>query len=65
MPSYRAYQLDERRRILSASWVEAANDSEATEKAAEDLCEPDIDAVEVWLATRLVDENACDDETEA
>lgn len=62
MPSYRAYQLDERRRILSASWVEAANDAEAVEQAAENLCEPDIDAVEVWQATRLVDENACEDD---
>ncbi|WP_374472341.1 hypothetical protein [Phenylobacterium sp.] len=65
MTTYRAYQLDARRRILTASWVEAANDSEAKAKAAEDLCEEDIPSVELWQATRLVDEITCEDDGEA
>ncbi|HEY8616476.1 hypothetical protein [Phenylobacterium sp.] len=60
MTTYRAYQLDGRRRILSANWVEATNDEQAIAKAAEDLCEDDIPVVELWQATRLVDEIACD-----
>jgi hypothetical protein len=61
MPTYRAYQLDARRRILSASWVEAANDEQAKEKAAEDLCQDEIPAVELWQASRLVDQIECHD----
>ena len=53
--------MDGQRRILSAKWVEAANDEEAKAKAAEDLCEEDVPAVELWQATRLVDEIACED----
>ena len=64
MTSYRAYQVDNRRRILSATWVEAANDEEARTKAAEDLCEDDIPTVELWQATRLVDEIECPDADE-
>jgi hypothetical protein len=66
MTAYRAYQLDARRRILSATWVEAANDEQAKAKAAKDLCEDDIPTVELWQATRLVDELEChaDDEAE-
>lgn len=62
MTTYRAYRVDERRRIISAAWVEAPNDEVAKEKAAEDLCEDGIPAVELWQATRLVDEIECDDE---
>jgi hypothetical protein len=62
MTTYRAYRVDERRRILSASWVEAPNDAVAKEKAAEDLCDDGIPAVELWQATRLVDEIECDDD---
>ncbi len=66
MPTYRAYQLDARRRILSAAWVEAANDEQAKAKAAEDLCEQEIPSVELWQATRLVDEIEChEDEKKA
>ncbi|HEY8572118.1 hypothetical protein [Phenylobacterium sp.] len=61
MPNYRAYQVDERRRILSASWVEASDDDEAKAKAAADLCEEDVPAVELWQATRLVAEVTCED----
>jgi hypothetical protein len=55
--------VDRQRRILSAAWVEAANDEEAKLQAAEDLCEEGVPTVELWQATRLVDEIACDDET--
>ena len=64
MTTYRAYQVDQRRRILSATWVEAASDELAKAKAAEDLCEEDIPAVELWQATRLVDEITCEDDEE-
>jgi hypothetical protein len=62
MTSYRAYQVDGQRRILSAKWVEAANDEEAKAKAADDLCEEDVPVVELWQATRLVDEITCEDD---
>jgi hypothetical protein len=62
MTTYRAYRVDRQRRILSASWVEAPNDEQAKLQAAEDLCEDGVPTVELWQATRLVDEIACDDE---
>jgi hypothetical protein len=65
MPSYRAYQVDASKRILSATWVEAANDEQAKAKAAAELCEEDIPTVELWQATRLVDEIACGNEDES
>lgn len=65
MTTYRAYRVDRQRRILSASWVEAANDQEARAQAAEDLCDDDVPTVELWQATRLVDEIACGDEDKA
>ena len=62
MTTYRAYKVDARKRILAAQWVEAADDREARAKAAEDLCEDGIPAVELWQSTRLVDEIVCEDE---
>jgi hypothetical protein len=62
MSDYRAYKLDQQRRIISASWVEAANDVQAKAKAADDLCEDGIPHVELWQATRLVDEIDCDED---
>lgn len=62
MPSYRAYQVDARKRILSATWVEAANDEQAKAKATAELCEEDIPLIELWQATRLVDEIDCGNE---
>jgi hypothetical protein len=62
MPNYRAYQVDGHKRILSATWVDAANDEEARAKAVSELCEDDIPAIELWQATRLVDELDCGDE---
>jgi hypothetical protein len=62
MTSYRAYRVDAQRRILSASWVDAANDEEAKALAAEELCDGEIPTVELWQATRLVDEIDCKDD---
>lgn len=62
MPTYRAYRLDERRRIITAQWIEASDDAAATSEAREDLCEDGTPAVELWNGTRLVDEIECDDD---
>jgi hypothetical protein len=62
MTTYRAYRVDERRRIISAAWVEAPDDEAAKEKAAADLCDDAIPAVELWQGTRLVDEIDCEDD---
>jgi hypothetical protein len=62
MPSYRAYRLDERRRIITADWIEAPDDEAAVEEAREDLCQEDIPSLEVWLGARLVDEVDCEDD---
>jgi hypothetical protein len=60
MATYRAYRVDDRRRIKSAEWLEAPNDSAAVEQA-EELCEEGAPGIEVWQSTRLVDEIECDD----
>jgi len=60
MPTYRAYRLDERRHIRSAQWVEAPTDAAAVSEA-EALCDPETSAVEVWQATRKVEEIDCED----
>jgi hypothetical protein len=65
MPSYRAYRLDKARRILTAQWIEAPNDEAAKVEAKDDLCEDGVPAVELWQATRLVDEIDCEDEDAA
>jgi hypothetical protein len=62
MTTYRAYRVDQQRRIMSATWVEAANDEQAKAQAAAELCDDGVPAVELWQATRLVDEISCDDE---
>jgi hypothetical protein len=62
MPTYRAYRLDERRRILTADWIEAPDDTAAASEARDDLCEDDVPAVEIWQGTRLVDEISCDED---
>jgi hypothetical protein len=61
MTTYRAYRVDERRHIRSAEWLEAPNDAAALEQAGE-LCEQGLPTIEVWQATRLVDEIECDDD---
>ena len=65
MPIYRAYRLDHAGRIITADWIEAPDDATAKAEAKEDLCEDGIPALELWQATRLVDEVECQDEDAA
>ena len=60
MPTYRAYRLNPRRRIVSGDWLEAYNDRAAAEQAAE-LCDDATPAVELWQASRKVEEIECED----
>jgi hypothetical protein len=63
MTTYRAYRLDERRRILNGTWLEASNDAAAIDRAG-DLCDEEAPTIEVWQATRLVDEIECESDPE-
>jgi hypothetical protein len=64
MSTYRAYRIDERRRIQSAEWLEAPDDASAKAQAGE-LCDQDSAKVELWQSTRLVEQIDCDDEADA
>ena len=59
MTTYRAYQVDKRRHILSGQWLEAPDDAAAIEQA-EELCEDGAPTIELWQAQRLVEEIDCD-----
>nr|MEA2798405.1 hypothetical protein [Phenylobacterium sp.] len=61
MTTYRAYRVDSRRRILSGEWLEAPNDAAAAEQA-EELCDEEAPAIELWQSTRLVDQIDCEDD---
>jgi hypothetical protein len=61
MATYRAYRVDQRHHILDGTWLEASNDTEARDQA-EDLCQDGAPVIELWQATRLVDEIDCEDE---
>jgi hypothetical protein len=63
MTTYRAYHLNDRRRIVSGTWLEAPDDAAAVEQAGE-LCEDGAPTIEVWQSARLVDEIDCEDEGE-
>ena len=60
MPTYRAYRLDDRRHIRSADWLEAPSDA-AAKAAAEELCDPETPVVELWQATRKVEDIECEE----
>ena len=60
MTTYRAYRVDRRRHIQSAAWLDAPTDEAAKAKAAE-LCDEEVPVIELWQATRLVDEIECSD----
>jgi hypothetical protein len=63
MATYRAYRVDRAHHIQSAEWLEARNDDDAVEQA-EELCEEGAPLIELWQATRKVDEIDCEaDET--
>jgi hypothetical protein len=61
MTTYRAYRLDRRNRIINGQWLQASDDAEAKDQA-ENLCEEGAPKVELWQATRLVEEIDCDDD---
>ena len=61
MATYRAYRIDSRRHIQSAEWIDAPSDSAAADKA-EELCEDGAPTIELWQATRKVEEIDCDDD---
>jgi hypothetical protein len=61
MATYRAYRVDSRRHIKSAQWLEAPSD-EAAKDQAEELCEEGAPTIELWQATRLVEEIDCADD---
>ncbi len=58
MTAYRAYRLDDRHRIKSGEWLEAANNADAKEQAAE-LCEDGVTSIELWQAQTKIDEIDC------
>jgi len=62
MPTYRAYKVDRRRHIQAAAWIEAPDDQAAKAEAKDELCEDGTPAVELWQATRLVDQIECEDD---
>ena len=61
MTTYRAYRIDDHRRIKSGQWLEARDDADAKDQA-EDLCEEGTPTIELWQAKRLVEEIDCDPE---
>ena len=64
MTAYRAYRLDERRRIKSGDWIDAMNDADAKAQAAE-LCEDGVTSIELWQAQRKIDEIECPPDEDA
>ncbi|MDB5443829.1 MAG: hypothetical protein JWP73_2205 [Phenylobacterium sp.] len=61
MATYRAYRVDRSRHIQAAAWIEAPDDTAAKVEAKDELCSDGAPAVELWQATRLVDEIDCED----
>lgn len=59
MPSYRIYKLNKADRIVSGAWIDADDDPGACE-AAQDLCDEETPAVEVWERARFVRKLHCD-----
>jgi len=58
MTTYRAYRVDRRRHIQSGAWLDAPTDAAARAQASE-LCDEATPTIELWQATRLVDEIEC------
>ena len=61
MPTYRAYRMDRFHHIRNAEWIQAPDDAQATAQA-EDMCEEGAPTIELWQATRLVEEIDCEDD---
>lgn len=62
MPTHRAFRVDRRRHIQAAAWIEAVDDAAAKIEARDELCEEGVPVMELWQATRLVDEVDCKDD---
>lgn len=60
MATYRAYRVDRTHHIQSAEWIDAPSDEKAVDRA-EELCGQGAPLIEVWQASRLVDEIDCED----
>jgi len=60
MTSYRGYAIRGDGRIKRGAYLAAATPVEAVH-AAEDLCEDDIDHIEVWADAKKIDEVDCHD----
>lgn len=60
MTSYRGYAIRSDGRIKRGAYLEARTDPEA-QAAAADLCDEDVDHIEVWAGAVKVDEVECHD----
>jgi hypothetical protein len=60
MPTYRVYRRDRRGNFRTGDWLKARDDGQAVAQA-EELCDEETPTVEVWEATRMVDEIDCED----
>jgi len=58
MQTYRVYWLDQQGRIRRGDWLEAMDDDDAHRRASH-LCDDHTDSIQVWQATRPVDEIEC------
>ena len=63
MPTFRAYLLDKRGRIVWGDWLEAADLAEAKEKAGQ-LCREGAPTVEIWEGPRHLADLDCATKTE-
>jgi hypothetical protein len=61
MPTYRAYLLDTKGKIVWGDWLEADNEQDARDKARE-LCSEGQPTVELWQGPRMVDDVECGQE---
>jgi hypothetical protein len=64
MTAYRAYRLDERHRIKSGDWIDAADDTDAKAQAAE-LCDDGVTSIELWRAQQKIVEIDCPPDDDA
>ncbi len=60
MQTYRVYWLGQDGRIKRGDWMEAESDADAHRRALE-LCDHHTETIQVWQATRPVDEIHCHD----
>jgi hypothetical protein len=58
MPTFRAYLLNTQGNIVWGDWIEAADESEARDKAHK-LCRDGLPVVELWQGARHLAEIPC------